>query len=171
MFDSAGLASMEDLRAFAVEELGWLKTAGTHPLAAYFQAGVHIDENTAHNRVVDSLNWRMTAMNMPVVIEHHMSGSNRCDFTAAATINGRRCSSYRRKDNGIPSYIRLPLRDLIGSTPAIRRPSSRKSILCPGLVRTRRWQTAFAMGPKPHSNCRTGFSRKYPKIYEGRSMP
>lgn len=94
MFDSAGLASVEDLRAFAVEELGWLqgwlKTADTDPLAAYFQAGAHVDENTARNRVVDSLVWRMTAMNMPVVIEHHMSGSNRCDFTVAATINGRR---------------------------------------------------------------------------------
>ena len=59
MFDSAGLASVEDLRAFAVEELGWLqgwlKTADTDPLAAYFQAGAHVDENTARNRVVDSL--------------------------------------------------------------------------------------------------------------------
>ena len=32
----------------------------------------------------------MTAMNMSVVIEHHMADSNRCDFTVSAMIEGRR---------------------------------------------------------------------------------
>jgi hypothetical protein len=94
MLDSAAIASVEDLRAFAVEELGWLqnwlKTADTDPLASFYQRGAHVDENTARNRVVDSLQWRITAMNMPVVIEHHMSDANRCDFTVSTSINGKR---------------------------------------------------------------------------------
>lgn len=94
MLDRSVIASVEDLRAFAVEELGWLqhwlKTADTDPLAPFYQGGAHVDENTARNRVVDSLQWRMTAMNMPVVIEHHMSNANRCDFTVSTSINGKR---------------------------------------------------------------------------------
>ena len=94
MFDAKGIASVEDLRAFAIEELqslqAWLRTAETNPLSTYYQDGKHVDENTARNRVVDSLTFRMTAMNMPVVIEHHMAGSNRCDFTVSAMIEGRR---------------------------------------------------------------------------------
>lgn len=94
MLDGAAVASVEDLRALAVEELEWLqkwlRTADTDPLAAYYQADKHVDENTARNRVVDSLQLRMTALNMPIVIEHHMSGGNRCDFTVSATIDGRR---------------------------------------------------------------------------------
>ena len=94
MFDAKGIASVEDLRAFAVEELqslqAWLRTAETNPLSTYYQGGKHVDENTARNRVVDSLTFRMTAMNMSVVIEHHMADSNRCDFTVSAMIEGRR---------------------------------------------------------------------------------
>jgi hypothetical protein len=86
--------SVEDLRAFAVEELewlqAWLRTTETDPLATYYQDSRHVHENTARNRVVDSLKDRMTAMSMPIVIEHHMAEGNRCDFTVSATIEGRR---------------------------------------------------------------------------------
>jgi hypothetical protein len=94
MFDATGVASIEDLRALVVEELVWLqsrlRTGETDPLATYYQDGKHVDENTARNRVVDSLRDRMSAMNMPVVIEHHMAGGNRCDFTVSAMIDGLR---------------------------------------------------------------------------------
>jgi hypothetical protein len=94
MFDATGVASVEDLRAFAVEEVEWLqtwlRTAETKPLATYYPGGKHVDENTARNRVVDSLKHRMAAMNMPVVIEHHMAEGNRCDFTVSAMIEGHR---------------------------------------------------------------------------------
>lgn len=94
MLDARGIASVEDLRAFVVEELewlqGWLRSAETDPLAPYYPNGRHVDENTARNRIVETLVHRMTAMNMPVVIEHHMRDSNRCDFTVSALIEGRR---------------------------------------------------------------------------------
>lgn len=94
MFDATGIASVEDLRAYLVEDLGrlqeWLRTAETDALETYYRGELHVDENTARNRVVDSLKPRMTAMNMPVVIEHHMADSNRCDFTVSAMIDGRR---------------------------------------------------------------------------------
>ncbi|MBY2986674.1 NACHT domain-containing protein [Rhizobium leguminosarum] len=94
MFDASGVASVEDLRAYFVEELdrlqGWLRTAETDALETYYRGEFHVDENTARNRVVDSLKPRMTAMNMPVVIEHHMAESNRCDFTVSAMIKGQR---------------------------------------------------------------------------------
>ncbi|MBY5660451.1 NACHT domain-containing protein [Rhizobium leguminosarum] len=94
MFDATDVASVEDLRAYLVEQLehlqGWLRTAETDALETYYRGELHVDENTARNRVVDSLKPRMTAMNMPVVIEHHVAGSNRCDFTVSAMIEGRR---------------------------------------------------------------------------------
>jgi hypothetical protein len=94
MFEATGIASVEDLRALTVEELewlqAWLRTAETDPLATYYHDGTHVDENTARNRVVDSLRHRMSAMNMPIVIEHHMAEGNRCDFTVSAMIEGRR---------------------------------------------------------------------------------
>ncbi len=94
MFAASGIASVEDLRAFVVEELEWLQNelqnGETNPLAAYYDNSKHVYENTARNRVVERLQSRMTAMNMPVVIEHHMADSNRCDFTVSAMIQGQR---------------------------------------------------------------------------------
>lgn len=94
LLDAGGIATVEDVRALVIEELEWLqdylRTAETDPLATYYQGGVHVDENTARNRVVDGLKWRMTALNLPLVIEHHMAESNRCDFTVSAMIAGRR---------------------------------------------------------------------------------
>ncbi|MGZ2455638.1 NACHT domain-containing protein [Rhizobium anhuiense] len=96
MLDHDDIASVEDLRAFVIEELEWLQTwlrsAETSPLAeTYYDADEnHVDENTARNRVVDSLRWRLQAMQTSVVIEHYMADENRCDFTVSAMINGRR---------------------------------------------------------------------------------
>lgn len=94
LLDASGIATVEDLRALVLEELEWLqgylRTSETDPLATYYQNGSHVDENTARNRVVDGLKARMTALNLPVVIEHHMADSNRCDFTVSAMIAGRR---------------------------------------------------------------------------------
>ncbi|TBD05989.1 hypothetical protein ELH21_16965 [Rhizobium leguminosarum] len=96
MLDRSGVASVEDLRALVMEELewlqGWLRSAETDPLAEtyYKNDGGHVDENTARNRIVDSLRWRVEAMQSSVVIEHHMADENRCDFTVSAMIDGRR---------------------------------------------------------------------------------
>jgi hypothetical protein len=88
------VASVEDLRALLVEELGelqkWLNGAETDPLDTFYTGGKRVDENTARNRIVDRLNGRMTALGLSVVIEHHMAGGNRCDITASATIEGAR---------------------------------------------------------------------------------
>ena len=55
----------------------------------FWPQGKRVDENTARNRIVERLQLRMTALNTSVVIEHHMAGSNRCDFTATKIIDGR----------------------------------------------------------------------------------
>lgn len=93
LIDEGGIASVEDMRALLVEELElaqrWLKGAETDPLEMFWPQGKRVDENTARNRIVERLQLRMTALNTSVVIEHHMAGSNRCDFTATKIIDGR----------------------------------------------------------------------------------
>ncbi len=88
------IASVEDLRALLTEELEnlqqWLRGEETDPIVQFYPAGKRVDENTARNRIVDRLKSRLSAMNLSVVIEHQMVQSNRCDFTAAAMIDGRR---------------------------------------------------------------------------------
>ncbi|MGV1905828.1 NACHT domain-containing protein [Agrobacterium cavarae] len=94
MLDDEGVASVEDMRAFLVEQLEELQevlqTADTNPLVGFYRGERHVDENTARNRIVDRLRDRFTAMNMPIVLEHTMADANRCDFTATAMIDGRR---------------------------------------------------------------------------------
>jgi hypothetical protein len=93
LIDEGGIASVEDMRALLVEELElaqrWLKGADTDPLVMFWPHDKRVDENTARNRIVERLQLRMTALNNSVVIEHHMAGSNRCDFTATKIIGGR----------------------------------------------------------------------------------
>ncbi|MEO5324270.1 hypothetical protein PV773_13210 [Mesorhizobium sp. CC13] len=95
MLDQNQVASVEDLRALMVEELGemqkWLDNSETDPLAAFYSGGKRVNENTARNRIVDRLQGRMTALGLHVIIEHHMSGGNRCDITASATIERANC--------------------------------------------------------------------------------
>jgi hypothetical protein len=92
LLDENEAASVEDLRALIVEELGevqkWLNGSETDPLDAFYSGGKRVDENTARNRIVDRLQGRMTALGLSVVIERHMSGGNRCDIAASATIDG-----------------------------------------------------------------------------------
>lgn len=90
MLDENEVASVEDLRALMVEELGnvqkWLDGSDTDPIEQFFSGGKRVDENTARNRIVDRLQGRMTALGLSVVIERHMSGGNRCDITASSTV-------------------------------------------------------------------------------------
>ena len=92
MLVNQGVASVEDLRALMVEELEevqkWIDGAETDPIDSFYSGGKRVDENTARNRIVDQLNGRMKALGLPVVIERHMAGGNRCDITASATIEG-----------------------------------------------------------------------------------
>lgn len=94
MFDRRGVATVEDLRSLLLDELmnlqTRLKTAETDPLQTFYSGGVRVNENTSRNRIVDQLHPRLTAMNLPVQIEHHMANSNRCDITVTAMIDGRR---------------------------------------------------------------------------------
>ncbi|WP_246688529.1 MULTISPECIES: NACHT domain-containing NTPase [unclassified Mesorhizobium] len=90
MLDENEVASVEDLRALMVEELGnlqkWLDGSDTDPIEQFFSGGKRVDENTARNRIVDRLQGRMTALGLSIVIERHMSGGNRCDITASSTV-------------------------------------------------------------------------------------
>jgi hypothetical protein len=90
LLDKNEVASVEDLRAFMVEELDelqkWLNGSETDPLDAFYSAGRRVDENAARNRIVDQLQGRMKALGLSVTIERHMAGGNRCDITASATM-------------------------------------------------------------------------------------
>ncbi|CAN7652093.1 hypothetical protein LJR235_005017 [Pararhizobium sp. LjRoot235] len=92
LLDANEVASVEDLRALMVQELAevqkWLKGSETDPLGTFYSGGTRVDENTARNRIVDRLQGRMTALGLSVVIERHMAGSNRCDITASAVLEG-----------------------------------------------------------------------------------
>ncbi len=95
LLDENGVASVEDMRALMVQELGevqkWLHGSETDPLDTFYPGGKRVDENTARNRIVDRLQGRMTALGLSVVIERHMAGTNRCDITASAVIEGVGC--------------------------------------------------------------------------------
>jgi hypothetical protein len=92
LLDKNEVASVEDLRALMVEELGevqkWIDAAETDPIVSFYSGGKRVDENTARNRIVDQLQGRMKAMGLSVVIERHMSGGNRCDIGTSAMIEG-----------------------------------------------------------------------------------
>ncbi len=93
LLDEGEVASVEDLRALMVEELGefqkWLVGSETDPLVTFYPGGNRVDENTARNRIVDRLQSRMTALGLSVIVERHMSGGNRCDITASADVDGK----------------------------------------------------------------------------------
>lgn len=92
LLEARGVASVEDLRALLLEELEilqlWVKGAETDPLDAFYVADRHVDENTARNRIVERLEGRLTALGLPITIERHMAGGNRCDITAMASFSG-----------------------------------------------------------------------------------
>lgn len=92
LLDHNDVASVEDLRAVMVEQLGavqqWLDGSETDPRDAFYSGGIRVDENTARNRIVDQLQGQMKALGLSVAIERHMAGGNRCDITAATVIDG-----------------------------------------------------------------------------------
>ncbi|MCP3463515.1 hypothetical protein [Bradyrhizobium sp. CCGUVB23] len=94
MLDKNRIATVEDLRAFLLEELEayqiWLQNAETNPLDVFYQNGVRLNENDSRNRIVEHLHSRLASRNLSVIIEHHMANANRCDITAAAMIEGQR---------------------------------------------------------------------------------
>ena len=66
-----------------------IRGAATDRLDLFYSNASHVDENTARNRIVEMLEDRLNALNLTVVIEHHMANSNRCDFTASTVIDHR----------------------------------------------------------------------------------
>ncbi|URK18308.1 hypothetical protein M9H61_02010 [Thalassospira sp. GO-4] len=88
------IASVEDLRALIIENLGDLeqqiREAETDTLENFYEGYEHVNENTARNRLVELLKGRMSALNLAIEIERHMRDSNRCDITIASLIDGRR---------------------------------------------------------------------------------
>jgi len=91
---AASVATIEDMRALIIEELElmqlWLRGTETDFLEVFWPGGVRVDENTARNRIVERLQPRLQALDASVIIEHHMAQGNRCDFTAAKVLDGRR---------------------------------------------------------------------------------
>ena len=60
LLDKNEVATVEDLRALLVEELGevqkWLHGSETDLLDTFYTDGKRVDENTARNRIVDRVN-------------------------------------------------------------------------------------------------------------------
>ncbi len=94
MLDSNEVATVEDLRSLIIEEFDsiqkWLQGTDTDPLDMFWLKGERIDEIPARNRIVEFLQRRLPALDISANIEHHMSNSNRCDFTVTKMINGKR---------------------------------------------------------------------------------
>jgi len=88
------IASVEDLRTVLVQDFSdyqtWLCHAETNPLSVFHPGGKRLDENGCRDRIVDHLNAQMRARNLSVTIEQFFAGSNRCDITVAAMIDGAR---------------------------------------------------------------------------------
>ncbi|WP_412776587.1 hypothetical protein [Thalassospira lucentensis] len=88
------LASVEDLRAFALETLcdleQQIRQSETNTLETFYSANKHVNENTARNRLVDLLTFQMKALNLSVEIERYMKDSNRCDITVTSMIDRQR---------------------------------------------------------------------------------
>lgn len=93
LFHKNRIASVEDLRALLLEMLdelqGWLKGAATDPLDMFYDGVRRVDENTARSRIFEKLEDRLKAMELIVVIEHHMAQSNRCDATISTLVDNR----------------------------------------------------------------------------------
>jgi hypothetical protein len=94
MIDDQKLATVEDLRAFLVEEIArleaWVRGNETDPLDTFYSDGNHVNENTARNRIVDRLQARFSALNLDVAIERYMADQKRCDITVSSTFSGRK---------------------------------------------------------------------------------
>lgn len=94
LLDSSRVSTVEDLRALVLEELRtaerWFRHSETDPIAAFYVGGIHVDENTARNRIVERLEPRLRQLDVTVAIETAMAQQNRCDFTAASSIEGQR---------------------------------------------------------------------------------
>jgi hypothetical protein len=68
----------------------WFRHSETDPIAAFYVGGKHVNENTARNWIVEHLEPRLRKIEVIVSIESAMARQNRCDFTAVASIEGRR---------------------------------------------------------------------------------
>lgn len=94
MLEAGTVASVEDMRALLKEQLEsfqrWIDGAETNPREMFWPGGKRVDENTARNRIVERLTAQLEALGQSVVIEHHMSNDNRCDFTVTKVSEGKR---------------------------------------------------------------------------------
>jgi hypothetical protein len=94
LLDHNRISTVEDLRAVLVEQLQeleiWLHGAETDPLDMFYPNGKRLDENNSRNRIVEQLRGQLSALNLSVEVERYMVGSNRCDITASAMIEGQR---------------------------------------------------------------------------------
>ncbi|WP_284539056.1 hypothetical protein [Pleomorphomonas sp. T1.2MG-36] len=94
LLEKQGIASVEDMRAAAVEMLqdveAQIRTSETDTIRTFYPAGTRVDENTARSLIVDQLRAHLRASNMADAIEFHMAGGNRCDIAALAMIERKR---------------------------------------------------------------------------------
>ncbi len=60
----------------------------TDPLETFYPGDTRVDENSATKRIVDRLKPQLNALDMSVVIEHHLAQATRCDITVSKMLSG-----------------------------------------------------------------------------------
>ncbi|MEE9907277.1 hypothetical protein LWV33_06570 [Brucella intermedia] len=165
LLDGNRIATVEDLRALMLEELGnvqiWLKGADTDPLATLYPGGKRVDENTARNRVVDWLRERLLPHNAGLVIEHQMAAGNRCDITAALVIGGKRHLVVTEVKGQWHSELFQPHPlSSICVMRSIRTQHAKVSTLCSGLAVRKKSQAATTGRSTRRMHCMLRFSNR-----------
>ncbi|MEP3631421.1 MAG: hypothetical protein ABJN04_15630 [Hyphomicrobiales bacterium] len=97
MLDNHQIATMEDLRAVALEMLeetqAWISGGETDPVEQFYNptkdgAPKRVDENTATKRTVERLQLQCKALGLAVSIEHHLHDGKRSDITLRRNVSG-----------------------------------------------------------------------------------
>ncbi len=90
--DNLKIASVEDLRAFLIEELDvvqqWVCGGDTDGRLFFYEKKSRVDENTATKRIVNQLQLKCKSLGLPITIEPQLANNKRCDFTVRCNIDG-----------------------------------------------------------------------------------
>lgn len=92
-FKDQSIVTVEDLRARTIEVFEEyqkdLNGSETNPKQKFYDAGKHVDENTARNRIVEDIKNIFHKFDASVNIESYMADDNRCDITIDKVFNGK----------------------------------------------------------------------------------
>lgn len=88
------IVTVAQMRAVLVEKLAEfqaeLRGGDLGEIETFYDGGTRVSENVATRRIVSWLRPRLRALEFSDAVEHQLHGANRCDFTAAKVMDGRR---------------------------------------------------------------------------------